>query len=77
MRQMMWRPSQPSQDRLAGIINGRPALTVMDTHTVVTLAPDKRCWAMDVDVSREMVVAVCPDGDATTVSLYRVPAGQQ
>jgi heat shock protein HtpX len=76
MRYMVWRPSQPSQHRLAGIINGRPALTVMDTHTVVTLAPDKRCWAMDVDVSREMLVAACPDGDATTVSLYRVPAGQ-
>jgi len=75
MRRMMWRPSQPSQDRLAGIINGRPALTVMDTHTVVTLAPDKRCWAMDVDVSREMVVAACPDGDATIVSKYRLPSG--
>jgi heat shock protein HtpX len=77
MRYLVWRPSQTSQHRLAGIINGRPALTVMDTHTVVTLAPDKRCWAMDVDVSREMVVAACPDGDATTVAQYRLPTGQQ
>ncbi len=75
MRYMVWRPSQPSQQRLAGIISGRPVLTVMDTHTVVTLAPDKRCWAMDVAVSREMVVAACPDGDATIVAKYRLPSG--
>jgi heat shock protein HtpX len=72
----LWRPSQPSQHRLAGIANGRPFLTAMDAHTIVTLAPDRRCWAMDIDVSREMVVAACPDGDATTVAQYRLPTGQ-
>jgi hypothetical protein len=30
---------------------------------------------MDVAVSREMVVAACPDGDATIVSKYRLPSG--
>jgi hypothetical protein len=75
MRQMLWKPFQTSQDRVAGIVNGRPALTMMDAHRVITLAPDARCWAMDADVSRDMVVAACLDGDATTVSLYRLPAG--
>ncbi len=74
-RQMLWKPFQISQDRVAGIVNGRPALTMMDAHRVITLAPDARCWAMDADVSRDMVVAACLDGDATTVSLYRLPAG--
>ena len=55
--------------------NGRPVLTMMDAHRVITLAPDKRCWAMDADMSRDMVVAACLDGDATTVSLYRLPDG--
>ena len=75
MRYMVWRPSQPSQHLLAGIANGRPVVTAMDAQTVVTLASDTRCWAMDVDVSREMVVAACPDGDATIVSKYRLPSG--
>jgi hypothetical protein len=75
MRDMVWRPSQPSQHRLAGIISGRPVLTAIDAHTAVTLAPDTRCWAMDVDVSRDMVVAACPAGDSTTVARYRLPAG--
>ncbi|HKH71386.1 MAG TPA: hypothetical protein VKA59_08555, partial [Vicinamibacterales bacterium] len=75
MRDMVWRPSQPSQHRLAGIISGRPVLTAIDAHTAVTLAPDTRCWAMDVDVSRDMVVAACPDGESTTVARYRLPAG--
>jgi hypothetical protein len=28
-----------------------------------------------VDVSRDTVVAACPDGDGTTVSQYRMPPG--
>jgi len=75
--QRLWRVSQPSQRRIAGITNGQPALAVMDAHTVVTLATDRRCWAIDVDVSRETVVAACLDGgDTTKVMQYRVPAGQ-
>jgi heat shock protein HtpX len=73
-RHMLWGISQPSQHLLAGIANGRPVMTAMDAQTVVTLAPDKRCWAIDVAVSRELVVAACPDGDATTVAQYRLPA---
>ena len=75
MRDMVWRPSQPSQHSLAGIISGRPVVSALDAHTVVMLAPDKRCWAIDVAVSRDVVVAACPDGDATTVAQYRLPAG--
>jgi heat shock protein HtpX len=75
--QRLWRVSQPSQHRIAGIANGQPALAVMDARVVVTLATDKRCWAIDVDVSRETVVAACLDGgDTTKVMQYRVPAGQ-
>jgi Zn-dependent protease with chaperone function len=74
-RQTLWRPSQPSQQRLAGIANGRPVLALLDAHTLVSLVATRRCWAMDVDVSRDIVVAVCPEGDATAVSQYRLPAG--
>jgi hypothetical protein len=73
MRQMAWRVSQPSQHRLAGIINGRAVVTDLDARTLVALAPDKRCWALDVEVSRDIVVTVCLDADATTVSQYRLP----
>jgi hypothetical protein len=75
VRQMLWRISQPSQLRLAAVASGRPQLTALDTRTVITLAPDTRCWAIDVAVSRDIVVAACVDGVATTVSQYRLPAG--
>jgi len=75
-RHLLWRVSQPSQRHLAAIANGRPQLTTLDAQTVIMLASDKRCWAMDVAISRDIVVAVCPDGDATTVAQYRVPAGR-
>jgi hypothetical protein len=74
-RHMLWKPSQPSQQRLAGIVSGRPVVTALDSHTVVTLAPDTRCWTIDVDMTRDIVVAACIDGNNTTVSQYRVPSG--
>ena len=77
MRHMLWNPSQPSQQRLAGIVNGRPVVTALDTHVVVTLQPDTRCWTMDVVVMRDMLVAACIDGDRTTLSQYRLPADVQ
>jgi Zn-dependent protease with chaperone function len=73
-RHMLWKPSQPSQQRLAGIVNGRPVVTAMDAHIVVLLEPETRCWAMDVDVTRDVVVAACREGDTTTISTYGLPA---
>jgi hypothetical protein len=74
VRQMLWRVSQPSQDRLAAIVNGQPILAALDARTTTMLAPDKRCWAMDLAVSRETVVAACLDAGVTTVSQYPLPA---
>jgi heat shock protein HtpX len=74
-RQMLWRFSQPSPDRLAGVANGRPMLADLGRQTVTMLAPDKPCWAMDVAVSRDLVIALCLDGNSTTIAQYRLPAG--
>jgi heat shock protein HtpX len=76
LRYRVWTPSQPSQHRVAGVANGRPIVAAIETHTVVRLAPDKRCWTMAVDVSGDIVVAACIDGDTTTVAQYRIPNGQ-
>jgi heat shock protein HtpX len=72
---MVWNAWQPSQQRLAGTVNGRPMLAALDSQTMITLSPDRRCWAQDIGVSRDTVVAACYDGNATTVSQYRVPSG--
>lgn len=74
-RQMLWRIAQPSQHRLAAIAGGRPQLTRLDDQSVTTLAPDRRCWATDIAVSRDSVVAVCQDAATTTVAQYQLPAG--
>ena len=67
----IWKPSQSSEQRLAGVANGRPVIASLDSRTLVTLIPDKYCWTQDVGVSRDVVVATCNDGTATTVSQYR------
>jgi hypothetical protein len=72
---MMLKPWQPSRQRLAGTVNGLPILAALDSRTMITLSPDERCWAQDIGVSRDVVVAACYDGNATIVSQYRVPAG--
>jgi hypothetical protein len=77
MRYKIWRPSQPSLHQVAGVANGRPVVAAIDARTIVRLAPDKRCWTMAVDVSRDIVVAACTEGDTTTLSQYRLPAGFQ
>ena len=73
-REIIWNASQPSEQRLAGVANGRPLIAALDTRTLVSLIPDKYCWTQDVDVSRDIVVATCGDGRATTVTQYRLPA---
>jgi hypothetical protein len=74
-RHRMWNIGQPSQHRLASVANGRPLLAALDSRTMIMLSPDEGCWAQDVGVSHDVIVAACYDGYATTVSQYRVPAG--
>jgi Zn-dependent protease with chaperone function len=73
-RQMIWNPWQPSEQHLAGVANGRPLLADLDSQTLITLVPDKYCWALDVAIAREVMVGICGDGSATTVMQYRLPA---
>jgi hypothetical protein len=60
VRDAVWKLWQPSQQRLAGTMNGRPMLAALDSQTVITLNPDQRSWAQDIGVSRD-VVAACYD----------------
>ena len=73
-RATIWKASQPSNQRLVGVANGRPVIAALDSRTLVSLIPDKYCWTQDVGVSQDMVVATCGDGVATTVTQYRLPA---
>jgi Zn-dependent protease with chaperone function len=75
VRDLVWKLWQPSQQRLAGTVDGRPMLAALDFQTVITLSPDQRCWAQDIGVSRDVVVAACYDMNGTTVLQYRMPAG--
>jgi hypothetical protein len=74
-RAVMWKSSRTSQQRIAGVANGRPVLVDLESRTAVTLISDKYCWAQDVAVSTAIVVATCNDGDTTRVMRYRAPTG--
>jgi len=74
-RRMIWNPRQPSEGRLAAIANGRPLLADLDARTLITLMPDKYCWAQDVAVTQGVAVAACSEGHTTTVTKYRLPVG--
>jgi Zn-dependent protease with chaperone function len=69
---MIWKAWQPSQQRIAGIANGRPLLADLNSQTLVTLIPDTYCWAQDVGVAGDVVVSLCGNGATTTVMQYRV-----
>lgn len=71
-RAVFWKSSRTSQQRIAGVANGRPILADLDSHTAVTLISDTYCWAQDVAVT-ESVVATCSDGESTKVVRYRLP----
>jgi heat shock protein HtpX len=75
VRGMVWRLWQTSQHRLAGTVAGRPVLAALDSQTMIALRSDRRCWAQDIGVSHDVVVATCYDGSDTIVAKYHVTAG--
>jgi hypothetical protein len=74
---LIWNPRQPSEQHLAGIANGRPLLADLDAQTLITLVPDKYCWAQDVGMAQDVAVAACSEGQTTTVTKYRLRRGLQ
>jgi hypothetical protein len=75
-RATIWNASQVSQQRLAGVANGRPMLANLEARTLLMLVPDQYCWAQDVSVANDVLVAMCADGQGTAVTQYPLPDGQ-
>jgi heat shock protein HtpX len=72
---LIWKPSQLSNQQLVGIASGRPVIISLDSQTVVTLTRDQSCWTQDVAVARDVMIAICNPGGATTVTQFQLPAG--
>jgi hypothetical protein len=73
-RHVILSASQDSQQRLTGAVNGRPMIADLESRTLTTLIPEPYCWAMDVDVAKDVAVSICTDGVFTTATQYRLPA---
>lgn len=70
---LIWNPRQSSQQHLAAIANGRPLLADLDARTLITLVPDKYCWAQDIGVTQDVAVVACNEGHTTSVTKYELP----
>ena len=70
---IIWNASQLSDDTLAGVSSGRPMLVSLDSQTMITLTRDQSCWTQDVSVAKDVMVAICSVGGATSVTQFRLP----